>query len=346
MTSLKKWNPPGGWTKITSIDAHTEGEPLRVITGGFPELQGDTILARRRYASENLDHLRTALMWEPRGHADMYGCIITEAVTKGADFGVLFIHNEGFSTMCGHGIIGVTKVALEAGMISVPCKDEIATVRIDTPAGLVTAHARMENGSVRSVYFHNVPSFVYAVNEMVEVDGIGAVRYDIAFGGAFYAYVRAEEVGLELTPGNFRSLIEKGMDIKRAVMEHHPVVHPFEKDLSFLYGTIFIGPPRSDQADSRNVCVFAEGEVDRSPTGTGVSGRMAIHFARNEIGLNQPMTIESIIGSRFTGRVVEKTVFGPYDAVIPEIEGTAFITGRHEFVFDPEDPLGNGFMLR
>jgi proline racemase len=341
---MSNWTPPDHWLKIVTIDAHTEGEPFRVITGGFPNLLGETILEKRHYAKDKLDNLRTALMWEPRGHADMYGCIITPPVTPGADLGILFMHNEGFSTMCGHGIIGITTVALETGMLPVTTPE--TTIKIDTPAGLVTAHATVADGRVQRVRFHNVPSFVVALDESIEVPGLGQVRYDLAFGGAFYAYVQAEEVGLTCTPEDYRPLIEKGMAIKRAVMANRPIPHPFEADLSFLYGTIFIGPPLTDGGHSRNVCVFAEGEVDRSPTGTGVSGRLAIHFARGEIGLNQLLVIESIIGSRFSGQVVEATTFGPYPAIIPEVEGTAHITGRHEFLIDPADPLREGFMLR
>lgn len=341
---MKAWLPPKEWLKITTIDAHTGGEPFRVITGGFPNLPGDTILARRRYARDHLDHLRTMLMFEPRGHADMYGCIVTPPVSPGAHLGILFMHNEGYSTMCGHGIIAITKVVLETGFL--PLTGPETTVKIDTPAGLVTAYARVAGGHVQSVYFHNVPSFVLALDETVQVPGLGKIRYDLAFGGAFYAYVQAEDAGLTCTPADFRGLIEAGMAIKRAVMAARPIPHPFETDLSFLYGTIFIGPPQDNSAHSRNVCIFAEGEVDRSPTGTGVSGRLAIHYARGEIGLNEPVVIESIIGSRFTGRVVKPTTFGPHPAIIPEVEGTAHITGRHEFLVDPSDPLRHGFILR
>ena len=344
MNKMKSWKPPEGWLKITTIDVHTAGEPFRVITGGYPHLPGKTILARRRYARENLDHLRTALMWEPRGHADMYGCIVTPPVSQEADIGILFMHNEGYGTMCGHGIIGITKAALETGMLPMTAPETV--VKIDTPAGLVTAHARVSEGEVKSVYFHNVPSFVLALDETVDVPGLGKVRYDIAFGGAFYAYVQAEDVGLTCTPEDFRSFIEKGLAIKRAIMASRPITHPFEEDLSFLYGSIFIGPLLGEGAHSRNVCVFAEGEVDRSPCGTGLSGRLAIHHARGEIGINEPMVIESIIGTRFTGCIVETTTFGPYPAIIPEVEGTAYITGRHEFLIDPADPLREGFILR
>ncbi len=338
------WSAPEHWLKITSIDAHTGGEPFRVITSGYPDLAGDTILERRRYAREHLDHLRTALMWEPRGHADMYGCLVTPPVSLEADIGILFMHNEGYSTMCGHGIIGIAKVALETGLLPMAAPE--TTIRIDTPAGLVTAHARVEDGQVTRVRFHNVPSFVLALDETVEVPGLGQVSYDLAYGGAFYAYVQANTVGLTCKPEDFRRLIEKGIAIKRAIMASRPIPHPFEEDLSFLYGTIFVGPPEGEGAHSRNVCVFAEGEVDRCPTGTGVSGRLAIHYARGEIGLDEPMIVESIVGSRFTGRIVETTTFGPYPAIIPEVAGTAHITGRHEFLIDPSDPLRDGFILR
>jgi proline racemase len=344
LRKMREWTPPEHWLKITTIDAHTEGEPFRVITGGFPDLPGDTILERRRYAREHLDHLRTALIWEPRGHADMYGCIITPPVSPGADIGILFMHNEGYSTMCGHGIIGIAKVTLETGLLPMIAPE--TTIKIDTPAGLVTARARVEGSQVTRVRFYNVPSFVLALDETVQVPGLGHIRYDLAFGGAFYAFVRAEDAGVQLTPESFRPLIERGVAIKRAIMSSRPIPHPFEPDLSFLYGTIFVGPPVGVGAHSRNVCIFAEGEVDRCPTGTGVSARLAIHHARGEIGLDEPMVVESIIGSRFTGRMVNTTEFGPYPAVIPEIEGTAHITGRHEFLIDPTDPLRDGFILR
>ena len=342
--TMTDWQPPKHWQRITTIDAHTEGEPFRVITSGLPELPGDTILARRRYMRQHLDHLRTALMWEPRGHADMYGCIVTPPVSAEADFGVLFLHNEGYSSMCGHGIIGITTVVLETGIF--PMRYPETILRIDAPAGLVTAHARCQDGKVTSVFFHNVPSFVLDVDATIDVPGLGAVRYDIAFGGAFYAFVDAAAVGLDTRPAAFPELVSRGMAIKRAIMARRSIPHPFEEDLSFLYGTIFVGPPHSPEAHSSNVCIFAEGEVDRSPTGTGVSARLALHHARGDIGLGDPLTIESIIGSRFTGRVVETTRFGPYDAVIPEVEGAAFITGRHEFLIDPDDPLKKGFVLR
>jgi len=272
----------------------------------------------------------------------MYGCVLTPPATPGADFGVLFLHNEGWSTMCGHGIIAVATVVLETGLF--PDLDPNA-VRIDTPAGLVTARARIEGGRVRSVAFLNVPSFVVALDETVDVPGLGRVRYDLAFGGAFYAYVEAADVDVACVPGDVANAIARGMAIKRAIMASRPISHPAATDLGFLYGTILSGPP-SPEAQVRNVCVFAEGEVDRSPTGTGVSGRLAIEFARRRITVNEPFVVESLIGTRFTGRVVEATQVGPYSAIISEVEGTAYITGRSEFLLDPEDPLRDGFLVR
>ncbi len=338
------WKPPQSWKIVTTIDAHTAGEPFRVITSGYPELAGRTMLERRRHAREYHDHLRTALMWEPRGHADMYGCIVTPPVTPGADFGVLFLHNEGYSSMCGHGIIALATVALETGMVEKSAPE--TRLGIDTPAGLITAWAEIKNGRVQGVRFHNVPSFVLGLDERVEVPGLGSVRYDLAYGGAFYAYVQARDVGLTCGPQDFRQLIEHGIKIKHAVMAARTIEHPFEVDLSFLYGVVFIEPSENEGVHSRNVCIFANGEVDRSPTGTSVSARLAIHNARGEIGVDEPVVIESLIGSRFTGRVVEETEFGPHRAIIPEIEGRAHITGRHEFVLDPGDNLSHGFILR
>jgi trans-L-3-hydroxyproline dehydratase len=335
------WQTPAGWTRITTIDAHTAGEPLRIITGGLPAIPGDTILAKRRYARDHLDQLRTALMWEPRGHADMYGCILTEPVTPDGSLGVLFLHNEGFSTMCGHGIIGLVKVGIETGLIA-----PAAEIRLDTPAGRVIAFPRYDGRHVTQVSFHNVPSFVYALDQTIDVPGLGLVRYDMAFGGAFYAFVRAVDVGVALTTADFRRLIDLGTRIKQAIITVGIPQHPFESDLSLLYGTIFVGAPENPGHHSRNVCVFADGEVDRSPTGTGVSARAALQYHRGEIEPGRPFVVESILGTTFTGEVVDVTQFGPYQAVIPCVTGTAHITGRNELLIDPNDPLRDGFLLR
>lgn len=338
------WNPPDSWHRITTIDAHTAGEPLRVITSGLPDIPGDTILAKRRYAQQHLDQIRKALMWEPRGHADMYGCIITEPVTADGTLGVLFMHNEGFSTMCGHGIIGLAKVGLDTGLVAMD-GDEVE-IRMDTPAGRVTAFARREDGLVSQVSFDNVPSFVYALDQEVMVPGLGRVGYDIAFGGAFYAFCQADDLGLDLNPATFRQLIEAGIKIKQTVMASTVFTHPFDAELGFLYGVIFVGSPDDPRHHSRNVCVFADGEVDRCPTGTGVSARAALHYARQELVVGESFIVESILGTCFTGEIVDLTGFGPYEAVIPRVTGTAHITGRNEWFIDPSDPQKSGFLLR
>ncbi|HEV8534926.1 MAG TPA: proline racemase family protein [Candidatus Limnocylindria bacterium] len=336
-----RWQPPSSWRRIRTVESHAAGEPLRVIVEGLDPIPGSTIPEKRRFARERLDGLRRALLFEPRGHADMYGAIPTEPVAPDGDLGVLFLHNEGWSTMCGHGVIALVTVALETGLLA-----PREVVRIDTPAGRVTARARREGSRVRSVAFENVPSFVESLDESVDVPGIGRVRYDLAFGGAFYAFVDAASVGLEMTPERFRDLIAAGTAIKRAVTASREVRHPLEPDLSFLYGTIFTGPALTPGAQSRNVCVFAEGEVDRSPTGTGVSARVAIERSRGRLVTGSPFVVESIIGTRFVGRIARELEWEGYDAVVPEVEGSAWITGRSELVFAPDDPQGEGFILR
>jgi len=344
LDKLNKWAPPAEWQCIRSIDLHTAGEPLRVITGGLPPIPGKTILEKRRYFRDHFDSVRTSLMWEPRGHADMYGAIITEPVTPDGDFGVFFLHNEGYSTMCGHAMIALVKLVLDTGMINKGgSRPEIL---IDAPPGRITAYGMREGSSTIRSFFRNVPSFVLLADKKANVPGIGMVKFDIAYGGAFYAFVDAEDLGFSLVPEEYSKLIDAGRRIKLAVMDQFPVIHPFEPDLSFLYGTIFVGKAHNPHHHSRNVCVFANGEVDRSPTGSGVSARAALHQYRNELQRGQIITIESIIGSTMTVEIVDSLQYGNYPAIIPEVSGTASFTGRHEFYIDPADPLNRGFFLQ
>ena len=346
--SKPNFHPPNDWLQIKTIDMHTGGEPLRVIIDGFPELKGSSILEYRRYCKENYDYLRTALMFEPRGHADMYGCILLPPNDDSGDFGIIFLHNEGYSTMCGHAIIAISTLAIEMGWIDVKEGDNV--LKIDAPCGRITSYTNVENGKVTGVRFHCVPSFVVGLDRKVTIDGLGEILYDLAYGGAFYAYVdmAKNNFNFNLSPHSYRKLIENGMAIKHAVMDvDKNILHPYEDDLSFLYGTIFIDNNKQPSGiDSRNVCIFAEGEVDRCPTGSGVSGRMAIHHARKEIDFGETMSIESITGSVFKGSVVSEENYGPFKAVIPQVEGTAHITGMQTFVIDPSDPMKNGFILR
>jgi trans-L-3-hydroxyproline dehydratase len=336
------WTAPAHWTRIETLDMHTGGEPLRVITSGLPPIEGRSVLEKRRYFREHYDHLRTGLMWEPRGHADMYGAVVT--ASENADLDVFFLHNEGYSTMCGHAVIALTKLAVETGRVRESGGE--ARLSINVPAGTVHARAIVSDGQVLRSAFRNVPSFVSLRDQRVDVPGIGAVRFDVAYGGAFYAIVDAEALGLDLTDREYNRIIDWGRRIKTAVMAQYPIEHPFERDLSFLYGTIFTSRASDSRHHSRNVTVFAEGEVDRSATGSGVSARAALHHARGELGAQEEITVESILGSTMSVRVVDTTKFGPYDAVIPEVSGTACYTGRHEFWFDPADPLRRGFIFR
>lgn len=340
-----EWTLPEEWTRIETVETHAGGEPLRIITRGLPATDGETILDKRRRFQENYDHLRTAVLWEPRGHADMYGAIPTEPVSPDADLGVLFIHNEGYSTMCGHGVIALVTAALETGMVP-RSHDSSPAVRLDTPAGPVTATAAFTEDRVTSVAFENVPAFVAATDRVVDVPGFGEVRYDLAYGGAFYAYCNAEALGLGLTPRDASDLIDAGRRIKAAVAAAENVVHPEQDELGFVYGTIFTGPPHSDDADSRNVCVFADGEIDRCPTGTGISGRLALRYYRGEISVGESFVVESIIGSEFAGEILDETTVGSTEAVIPQIQGNAHLVGRSEFVLDPNDPFAEGFFIR
>lgn len=335
---------PKNWQKITTIDMHTGGEPLRVPIDGLPELKGSSVLETRRYFRDNHDKIRTGLMWEPRGHADMYGAIITRPFTENADFGTFFLHNEGYSTMCGHAIIALTKFAIETGLVKKSGNEP--ELIIDAPPGLIRAKGHMENGKVVRTSFLNVPSFLYLRDQQVDVPGLGIINFDVAYGGAFYAFVDVEALGLKMDASDYNRLIDYGRRIKHAVMDNFPIKHPFEEDLSFLYGTIFTGRPENPNNHSRNVCIFADGEVDRSSTGSGVSARAALHFAKGELKKGETITIESILGTTMTVKVHEETTYGPHKAVVPEVSGTASFVGKNEFWFDPEDGLKDGFIFR
>lgn len=317
---------------------------MRVLVDGYPEVLGETILEKRKFFRDHLDHIRKGIMWEPRGHADMYGAVLTGPCTREADFGTFFLHNEGYSTMCGHAIIALTKFVLDTGLIE--RTGDTPSLIIDAPPGKIVSTAYRNQGVVNSVSFKNVPSFVLYRDQQVEVQGLGMVKYDVAFGGAFYAIVDADQMNISLEPSGVGKLIDIGMQIKRSVMKQQPIRHPFEEDLSFLYGTIFTGKPLNPGRDSRNVCIFANGEVDRSATGSGVSARAALHHARGEMNLGELMEIESILGTTMKVELAELTTFGPHKAVIPRVSGTASFTGSNNFYYDPGDPLKEGFIIR
>jgi len=330
---------------ITTIDAHAAGEPLRVITSGFPPVPGGTILDKRRYLKENLDHIRRMLMLEPRGHSGMYGCLLTAPATPDADFGVIFMHNEGYSTMCGHGIIAVTKVAVETGLIE--AGEGSRMVKIDAPAGRINARAEIQNGRVVGITFENVPSFAYALDQKVKVSGLGEISVDIAFGGAFYAYVDAPALGVAVEIDQLDRLVELGVEIKQSVVAQMGISHPDDPDLGFLYGTIICDPVRKDGDRwlSKNICIFADAQIDRSPTGTGTSGRLALLHARGTIPEGGRFINLSIIDTVFWGRVIGETRVGEHKAVRTEVGGEAFISGFNQWVMETGDPVSDGFRL-
>ena len=336
---------------LKTIDAHAAGEPLRLIVDGFPSPRGKTMLAKREWVRTHADHLRRALMLEPRGHADMYGAILTEPVMPGSHAGVLFMHNEGYSTMCGHGVIAVTTMALERGLL-MPGGDG-TTIVYDSPAGTIRAQAKMGalragaaggGGRVESVAFVNVPSFVLHGGLSVKLPS-RTIRADVAFGGAFYAIVDSEAVGLPIDVAHLPDLRRAGMEIKRAIEAALTLAHPLDPGLTGIYGTIFTGPPSDEGADLRYVTIFADAEVDRSPCGTGTAAVMAVIDAMGLFGRDRPFVHESLIGTRFQGRVASRTEVGEHQAIVPEIEGSAWITGEHTFLVDEADPLKDGFRI-
>jgi trans-L-3-hydroxyproline dehydratase len=349
--------------RVKTIDAHAAGEPLRLIVDGFPSPRGKTMLEKREWLRKHADHLRRALMLEPRGHADMYGAVLTEPVSPGSHAGVLFMHNEGYSTMCGHGVVAVTTIALERGLLMPG--GEGTTIVYDSPAGTIRARAtlgapsdrlRMSHAMppdeqspkgerrVERVAFVNVPSFVLHGGLTVKLAS-RQIRADVAFGGAFYAIVDSEAVGLPIDLQHLPELRRAGMEIKRAIEASHTIEHPLEAGLRGIYGTIFTGPASGDGADLRNVTIFADAEVDRSPCGTGTAAVMAVIDAMGLLATDKPFVHESLIGTQFTGRVVSRTAIGDYLAIVPEIEGSAWITGEHTFLVDESDPLKSGFRI-
>ena len=327
-----------------TIDAHTGGEPLRLIVDGWPEPRGKTILEKRRYATRKQDHLRRVLMCEPRGHADMYGALLTKPERSDSDTGVLFMHNEGYSLMCGHGVIAVTKILCERSgpwstVLRPRSADGSTSITFDAPAGQIKAHYR--GGKVS---FINVPSFVLAAGVPVTI-GARTMRVDVAFGGAFYAVVDAEAAGLAVIPEKLAELRAMGQAISRAVEKVVQVGHPTEPGLHGVDGTIFTGPPDADGADLKNVTIFAGREVDRSPCGTGTCAVLAVLDAMGLADPSRPFVHESIVGSTFAARVTSRTTVGEFAAIVPELTGTASITGDHTFIVEPGDLFPEGFRL-
>jgi trans-L-3-hydroxyproline dehydratase len=331
------------YPSILVLDMHTGGEPVRVIRGGYPPVLGDTILAKRRYAKEHLDHLRRMLMFEPRGHHDMYGALLVPPTLPGADLAVLFMHNEGYSTMCGHATIALGRYAVDQGLVAKV--EPVTQVGIECPCGLVRAYVEVDAGRAGRVSFHSVPAFLLAGQVPVLVPGFGPVLTDISYGGAFYAIAPASAFGLEVG-SRTRDLVDAAKTLTAAVNAQCSIQHPVEPDLGFLYGSILTdGRERPEQGPSANICVFADAEVDRSPTGSGVTARMAARFQRGILEAGTVCEFQSVTGARFTGEVTAPATCGAQPAVTVRVGGLAHYTGEARYWLEPGDEIGQGFLL-
>lgn len=327
---------------ISAVDSHTEGMPTRVVTGGVAPVPGDTMAERRRYAMEHLDPLRRFLVDEPRGHPAMSGAILQPPTRPDADWGVLYIEVSGFLPMCGHGTIGVATVLVETGMVTVTEPETL--VRLDTPAGLVEARVTVRDGVAEKVTLRNVDAFALELDAKVTVPGLGEVRYDMAYGGNFYAVVDLESLGLPFDRARKDDILAAGLAISEAVDAHNPPVHPADPMIRGCKHVQFLAPG-SDARHSRNAMAIQPGWFDRSPCGTGTCARMAQLHARGELALDTEFINESFIGTRFTGRLVGTSEVAGVPAVVPEFSGRAWITGTANYLLDPADPFPNGFVL-
>lgn len=329
---------------IGAVDTHTAGEPTRVIVGGIPHIPGTTMANKKKYLEENQDYLRTSLMLEPRGHNDMFGAILTAPGNTDADIGIIFMHTGGYINMCGHGTIGAVTVIIETGMVK--AVEPITKVVLDTCAGLVTAYAKVEDQTVKEVSFQNVPSFLFKRDVPLSIDNERNISVDISFGGSFFAIVSAAELGLKVCRSQASLLREVGMKILHKINNEISVQHPILSHINQIDLVEIYDKASSSGAHAKNVVVFGEGQLDRSPCGTGTSAKMAAMIAKGKLQLNEEFIYESIIGTTFKGKAVEFIKINNYEGILPEITGSAYVTGFQNFVIDKHDPLKNGFLLK
>lgn len=328
---------------ISTIDTHTAGEPTRNIIGGIPYIPGKTISEKMLYMRDNLDWLRTMLMFEPRGNSVMSGAVITQPCDPNADIGVIYIEVGGYLPMCGHDTIGCATALVEAGIVAV--EEPVTKLVLETPAGLVNVSVQVKDNMAKSVTFKNIPSFLYASEVTVNVPGLGEIKTDIAYGGNFYAIVEASSVGLELLPENAEEITDMGKRIRKAVNSQLEVQHPEKPFIKGLTHVEFYGPPTHPDAHVKNAVVIPPGSIDRSPCGTGTSAKIATLYAKGQLKKGEQFVHESLIGTIFRARVVDEARVGDISAVVPEVTGSAYVTGFHHFVVDPDDPLKEGYLL-
>lgn len=325
---------------IHVIDTHTAGQATRIVVGGLPILRGQTMMEKKEYFKTNFDHLRKMLMNEPRGHADMFGAVLTEPTDERADYGMIFLDGLGCLNMCGHGTIGVATALVETKMVKVT--EPLTTIVLESPAGLIQVDVEVKNGKAVNATFQNVASFLYKEAVPVEVPGLGTVPCDISFGGNFFALVKAEDIQVDIEPENVREIIPKALRIMESINQQVTIQHP-DLDITTVDLVEIYGEAKSEAADKQNVVVLGEGEVDRSPCGTGTCAKIAALTAKGELELNQEFVYESILRTKFVAKAVEKTTIGSYQGIIPRITGSAYITGFNHFVLDAADPLEYGF---
>ena len=329
---------------IHAIDSHTAGEPTRVVIGGIPNIPGKTLPEKKAYLEEHMDHLRRAMMHEPRGHNDMFGSILVQPVSDEADIGIIFMDGGGYLNMCGHGTIGAATIAIETGMI--PMKEPVTELTLEAPAGLVKVKATVENKKVKEISFTNVPAFLYKEDVKINLPDIGEITLDISFGGSFFAIVNAKQLGVEITPENATRLKDIGLKIRDIVNKEVEIQHPTLEHIKTVDLVEIYDEPTNPEATLKNVVIFGEGQIDRSPCGTGTSAKMATLFAKGKLKEGELFVYESIIGTMFKGRVIGTTKVGDFEAIIPEITGSAYITGFNTFVIDDDDPMKHGFSLK
>ncbi|XP_028410990.1 trans-L-3-hydroxyproline dehydratase-like [Dendronephthya gigantea] len=336
-----------GNLEITTVEMHTGGESLRIITSGYPQIKGETILAKRRYVAENFDNIRKLLMGEPRGHSEMYGALLVTPDNKKADLAVLFMHNGGYSVMCGHAVIALGRYAVDSGLVKVdPAGTSNVEVNIQCPCGLVKAMVEVTNGISGKVKFTSVPAFAFALDIKLSTKSFGEVSVDIGYGGTFYALVSDKELGLDIQNSSHSELVVAGKEMLQICRERIKVSHPEEDDLAFMYGVIITdGKDQFSDEPSRNVCFFGDGQIDRSPTGSGVTARIAVQYHKQQISLNQSREFVSIVGSKFTGSPIQETKCGNFPAVLVEVGGFANFCGKATFTLEKNDPFQEGFLI-
>ena len=332
---------------ISVIDTHTAGEAARLVTAGIPKIPGKDMVEKKQYFIEHLDDVRKSVMFEPRGHQDMFGAFLLPPTKEEADFGLVFMDTGGYLNMCGHNTIAAVTAAVETGMVDVEEGATEKEVVVETPAGLIYATAKLkDNGTkVKEVSFRNVESFLYKRDVELDVEGVGHVKFDISFGGSFICIISADQLGLEVKPENASRLKEAGLKIRDAINANIEIQHPTLAHIKTVDLVEIYDKPSHPEATFKNVVVFGDGNIDRSPCGTGTSAKLATLYAKGELKPGEPFVYESILGTLFKGRIVEERKLADFDAIIPEITGSGYILGFSNYVYDPDDSLTYGFLL-